>query len=34
MFIFYLRGKTRREEGGYVLNVQVLKGDWGSATKV
>ena len=26
MFLFYLRGKSRREDGGYELGAQVLRG--------
>ena len=26
MFLFYLRGKSRRGDGGHVLGVQVLRG--------
>ena len=29
MFLFYLRGKIRRGDGGHVLGAQVLRG-WGS----
>ena len=25
MFLFYLRGKSRREDGGHVLGAQVLR---------
>ena len=26
MFLFYLRGKSRRRDGGHVLGAQVLRG--------
>ena len=26
MFLFYLRGKSRRGDGGHVMGAQVLKG--------